>query len=142
MAEAMAALGGHFGYVHRVNDSEAKMGLETNTCSRYLTDGACRTLSIFSPQLQRGIPNLFWTTVLGKPCVEAIGRDLIDSCPVKRIKWVAEEIVLLQLSDSVHDSLEHEAEFEEIRALAKEHLGLKFFQPYCRKPDGHMISFG
>lgn len=131
----------HFGYVHRVNESEAKFGLETNSTSRYVPDGEFRTLTIFSPQLKRGIPNLFWITILGKPYVELIGREKIDSCPVKNVQWLTEHIVLLQLTDSVDDSFEKEAEFEYIRLKAKEHLGIRFFQPNCRQTGGVLVNF-
>lgn len=118
-----------FGFVHRVNEAEIELGQKTWTvCKGHFVGSKYHYLSIFTQHLKDGLPNLYWLTALGAPFIKAIGAKTIDSCPAFKKTWLKEDLVVIQLSGSIDDSINDELYFENLREDAKEHLGKHFFQ--------------
>ena len=86
-------------------------------------------ISIYTKELKLGLPNIYWCTIFGEDYIESIGRQKLSECPVHKIQWLSDNLVMLQLTESVNDSWEHEAEFENLRDKVKNYLGLNLFQP-------------
>ena len=129
ISAACASTGAVFGYVHRVNQAEVELGQKTWTVSKgHFVGSKYHYLSIFSQHLEKGLPNLYWLTALGAPYIEAMGASTIDSCPAYKKTWLREDLVVIQLSKSIDDSLNDESNFEILRERVKTHLGLYLFQ--------------
>jgi len=61
------------------------------------------TFSVATPSLRKGIPDLYWATVLGKPYVDLFGHERVISSPVFTTTSLRYGGVMLQLTESFND---------------------------------------
>ncbi|MFA7337856.1 MAG: hypothetical protein WC028_13800 [Candidatus Obscuribacterales bacterium] len=116
-----------FGYVHVPNNHEYLSGKAIGSYTRSKKDSFLG-LSIFPVHLNGGIPNVYWCTYLGHPYVSIIGKEAIDSCGAYEIEWLNDDLVRIQLTKSIMDSIDNEIEFEKFRSEVKDRLGYKVFR--------------
>lgn len=116
-----------FGYVHVSNNYEPLESKAIGSYTRSRKDSFWG-LSLFPIHLKGAIPNIYWCTYLGHPYVSMIGKEAIDSCGAYKIEWLNDDIVRIQLTESIMDSIDNEIEFEEFRAEVKGRLGYIVFR--------------
>ncbi len=136
--QAAAEIGAHFSYVHMANNLEKERDRESkiDTVSSCGINDKFPSVSIHTKHLKLGIPNLYWRTWLSREYIDAIGTEKLSNCPIHSVKWLHDDLVMLQLTEFIDDSLQHEEEFEKIRNAAKNFLGFEFFQP-ASWPEGY-----
>lgn len=78
-------------------------------------------------QPRRYLPDVFWLQVFGPPYVDLIGKERMLSCPGFRVEEVAENNVLIQLTENITDVEEHFGAFQELREAVKQYLGRDLF---------------
>jgi hypothetical protein len=125
-----------FAYVHRVNDYDVSQGyaLEAND-----KDLKIRVTMIHSWLIEKGLPNLFWATMLGLPFVEKIGRHKLSTCGAYETIWPTPDSVILKVSGSVNDCVDDAANFDKERTKLRNTLGLQNFQPdSCKGPEKYI----
>lgn len=132
LLEASApALSADLGLVHWVTEAETAKGVASETVS--FGNATLRTLKnlfVYTRVLRKYLPDIYWTTVFGKPYVDLFSRDRILSCPAHRVRELDNGSILLQLTPELTDTATEEAAFERIRQLARNHLGADaFFDP-------------
>ncbi len=67
-------------------------------------------------------PDLKWISIFGKPYIELFGRDQLLSAPCYKVHEFGENIIGLQLTESIFDDLSLE-----VRSAVKKHLGEEAF---------------
>ncbi|MFD1886473.1 hypothetical protein [Paenibacillus wenxiniae] len=67
-------------------------------------------------------PELNWISIFGKPYIELFGRDQLLSAPCYKVHEFGENIIGLQLTESICDDLSFE-----VRSAVKKHLGEEAF---------------
>ena len=89
-----------------------------------------RTCTFASPMLEKCLPDIYWTTVFGRPYVELFSRERLLSCPAHRIKELDSGVIIIQLTPELKDIAAEEAAFERVRQDARNHLNNDaFFDP-------------
>ena len=76
-------------------------------------------------QLRRGLPDLPWATVFGRPYVEMFGREKLLHTPGVEASEITGGSIYLQLSELPR--MEARGDFERAREAAKVHLGMDAF---------------
>jgi len=84
-------------------------------------------IMLVGDQPRRYLPDVFWLQVFGPPYVDLIGKERMLSCPGFRVEEVAENKVLIQLTENITDVEEHFGAFQELREAVKQHLGRDLF---------------
>ncbi|WP_155634030.1 hypothetical protein [Burkholderia cepacia] len=85
--------------------------------------------------LRHWLPDVFWATVFGPPYVKLFGKERLLSAPVSIAKELAEDVVYLQLTDSIGDVVVDPFALRERRDGVKRHLNIDAFFDEIRKYD-------
>jgi hypothetical protein len=72
--------------------------------------------------LKKCVPDIYWTTVFGRPYVELFSRERLLSCPAHRIKELDNGAIVIQLTPELKDIAAEEAAFERVRQDTRNHL--------------------
>ena len=87
-------------------------------------------LFVTTLNLSKCLPDIYWTTVFGRPYVELFSRERLLSCPAHRIKELDSGAIVIQLTPELKDIAAEEAAFERVRQDARNHLNNDaFFDP-------------
>jgi hypothetical protein len=119
-----------YGHVHLVTEADRGRSGPDDP----FVNGDEPNLFVTAEEIADSIPALFWTSVLGPPLVDRIGRDRVLGAPVARCSEPSEQTVVLQLTDRVEDLREDYAAFDAAREQAKHHLGAEHFFDPARPP--------
>lgn len=79
-------------------------------------------LFLATHHLKRYLPDLYWTTVFGRPYVELFSRERLLSCPAYWVKELENGSVIVQLTPELKDIVAEEASFERVRQEVRNHL--------------------
>ena len=127
---AAGAFSADFGFIHRITDTEMSRGLASETIGFLDTAHTERHLFVPSRTLWQFVPDIYWTTVFGKPYVDLFSRERLLSCPAHRVKELANGSIVVQLTPDLRDTATEEAAFERARQDARDHLDNDaFFDP-------------
>jgi hypothetical protein len=91
-------------------------------------DGTEGCLAVTTWDLRKGLPDLYWGTVFGKPYVELFGAQKLAQAPVARREELAPGIFYLQLTDDLNDVRAEPQLVEQVRTEAKRFLGIDAFK--------------
>lgn len=87
-------------------------------------------LGVSTFKLQKYLPDLYWGTIFGAPYVRLFGRNRILSAPAYRVCELSQEMIYVQLSESLSDLRTHYEDVEAVRRKVKQHLDSNaFFDP-------------
>jgi hypothetical protein len=78
-------------------------------------------------KLQRGLPTLFWLTVLGPPYVKLLGEARVSEAPVVSLEYLDADSLALQLTPSWTDFVTQYPLSDAIREGIKHYLGTTLF---------------
>ncbi|MFL9866737.1 hypothetical protein PQR67_21385 [Paraburkholderia fungorum] len=79
--------------------------------------------------LRHWLPDVFWGTVFGPPYVRLFGKDRLMSAPAAVVKELGEEMIYLQLTDKLADTIFNFDAVLASRLAVKAHLAVDaFFQ--------------
>jgi len=105
-----------FAFVDTVTESYRSFGMENGSVpygDRFM----------FSTHVIRHwLPDVFWGTVFGPPYVKLFGKDRLLTAPVAVAEEIADDMVYIQLTDSLSDVAKDPAAMQAHRAKVKEHL--------------------
>ena len=122
------AFSADLGVIHRVTEAETAKGLENGTVSfEDVTSRINKFLMLSTGCLERFLPDIYWTTVFGKPYIELFSRQRLLSCPAHRVKELENGSIVIQLTPTLQDTATDEAAFERVREAARNHLGADAF---------------
>jgi hypothetical protein len=93
----------------------------------------------FTRRLEKGLPTLYWRTLLGPSYVELFGRSTLVALPIHRVE-AAGESVWLQLTEET-PSEESWSDFKAVRDLTISHLGRNAFAPDATLIPASMRTF-
>ncbi len=133
--ELCAHVEADFASLQLVTERDVERGKANGTFSFNNVQHTSYSHFVFTFQLQKNIPDLYWGTVLGRPYVELFGRDRILSAPAAIVEELAENIFYLQLTDDIRDLETRFDEVEAVRQAIKEHLGSDAFFDETLGPD-------
>jgi hypothetical protein len=89
-----------------------------------------KNLYVVTLDLNKWLPDIYWTTVFGRPYVELFSRERLLSCPAYRVKELDNGSIVVQLTPELKDIAAEEAAFERVRQDARNHLDTDaFFNP-------------
>ncbi|MDR6413185.1 UNVERIFIED_ORG: hypothetical protein ABIC62_006613 [Burkholderia sp. 1595] len=77
--------------------------------------------------LRHWLPDIFWGTVFGPPYVKLFGKDQLLNAPVAVAEEIADDMVYIQLTDSLSDVAKDPVAMQARRAKVKEHLKVDAF---------------
>jgi hypothetical protein len=127
---ASRSLEADFACLHLLTPNEIQRGRERNFVSALDKRATKFDFGVYTQDLKKRLPDLFWLTVFGAPYVRLFGREKLLSAPASKVESVSDDIVLLQLSDSLTDVEQLPRELEDVRLRVKSHLGHNaFFEP-------------
>jgi hypothetical protein len=90
-------------------------------------DGTEGCLAVTTWDLRKGLPDLYWGTVFGRPYVELFGRERLSGVPAAVKVELAPALFYIQLTERLNDVIERPEVVDKARQAAKEHLGLDAF---------------
>ncbi|MDF3848005.1 hypothetical protein [Achromobacter denitrificans] len=95
---------------------------------------------VFTHTLSEKLPDILWSQIFGPAYVRLFGLDKLLSAPAYRVEQLADEVVYLQLSESLFDMHELYAEVDAVRQRVKEHLDDNiFFDPRNAKDHVYRV---
>jgi hypothetical protein len=122
LERSAAAFSADFGFIHRITETELPRGRAHGSISFLDTAKTEKHLYVASPMLKKCVPDIYWTTVFGRPYVELFSRERLLSCPAHRIKELDSGGIVIQLTPELKDIQAEEAAFERVRQDARNHL--------------------
>jgi hypothetical protein len=117
-----AAFSADFGFIHRITETEVSRGMANGSIGTVDTRTGEKLLFVATPLLSKCVPDIYWTTVFGRPYVELFSRDRLLSCPAYRVKELDNGSIVIQLTPELKDIAAEEAAFERARQDARNHL--------------------
>lgn len=127
---AAAAFSADLGFIHNVTDAEVSRGRANGSISFLDAAHTEKDLFLFTLLLNKCLPDIYWTTVFGRPYVELFSRERLLSCPAYRVKELDNGSIVVQLTPELKDIAAEEAAFERMRQGARSHLNTDaFFDP-------------
>jgi hypothetical protein len=125
-----AAFSADLGFIHMITEMETSRGLANGSIGFVNPSKNEKHLFIATPRLSKCLPDIYWTTVFGKPYVELFSRERLLSCPAYRVKELDNGSIVVQLTPELKDIAAEEAAFERVRQDARNHLNNDaFFDP-------------
>lgn len=106
---------------------EGEHGRRRGTSGYTRRDRPPTDFRISTQTLERGIPDLYWYTLLGKPYVEMFGMEHLLITPAAEVKQLSKDTVGIRLTNDVRDTEDRRDAFQAARLQAKQHLGLNAF---------------
>jgi hypothetical protein len=130
LQRSAAAFSADFGLIHTITEAETSRGRAHGSIGFLDTAKTEKHLYVASPMLKKCAPDIYWTTVFGRPYVELFSRERLLSCPAHRIKELDNGAIVIQLTPELKDMAGEEAAFERVRQDARNHLNNDvFFDP-------------
>lgn len=119
---AAATFSADLGFVHKITDAEVSRGRANDSIG--FLDAAHTDVHLFivTHHLNKFLPDIYWTTVFGKPYVQLFSRERLLSCPAYRVKELDNGSIVVQLTPELKDITAEEAAFERVRQEARNHL--------------------
>lgn len=97
-------------------------------CALHVDRAATRWfLSITARDIERRLPDVYWATAFGPRFVRQIGLEKLLGAPVYSVQPLAEELVLLQLTERLSDVVLEREKFVAARERVKDYLGSELF---------------
>jgi hypothetical protein len=125
-----AAFSADFGLIHTVIEADTSRGREHGSVSFLDMAKTEKSLYVASPMLKKCVPDIYWTTVFGRPYVKLFSRERLLSCPAHRTKELDSGAIVIQLTPELKDIAVEQAAFERVRQDARNHLNNDaFFDP-------------
>jgi hypothetical protein len=118
-----------YGYVHFLSTLEKEYLFHANYDSYENYNSGVVTHS-----LRKGLPELGWITLFGKPYSKLIGIELLSSSPVYKVEIWESGIVCVQLTPEFPDTAEAYSEFGKVRQGAMSYLGSHYFMSPAHCP--------
>lgn len=119
-----------FGFIHRITEAEVSRGRVNESIGFLDTARTEKHLFLVTHLLNKCLPDIYWTTVFGKPYVELFSRERLLSCPAYSVKELDNGSIVIQLTPELKDIAAEEAAFERVRQDARNHLDNDvFFDP-------------
>lgn len=84
-------------------------------------------IMVYTHTLSRALPDVLWSQIFGPAYVRLFGLERLLTAPAYRVEQLGDEVVYLQLSESLFDVHERYAEVDAVRQRVKEHLGDNIF---------------
>lgn len=109
-------------------------GFESEFAYMHLVPGN-QELNITTYELRKGIPDLYWLTLFGKPYVTLFGRERILSSPRAIISEPAPDLFGIQLSEDIREVATNSDELFETAQQIKHHLNNNAFFESELGPD-------
>jgi hypothetical protein len=122
LERSAAVFSADFGFIHRITETEMPRGQANGSISFLDTAHTEKNLFVATRTLNQCVPDIFWTTVFGRPYVELFSRERLLSCPAHRIKELESGAIVIQLTPELKDIDAEEAAFERVRQEARNHL--------------------
>jgi hypothetical protein len=122
LERSAAAFSADFGFIHRITEMEISRGLANGSIGFLDTAKTEKDLFVATRTLSKCVPDIYWTTVFGRPYVELFSRERLLSCPAHRIKELDNGSIVVQLTPELKDIAAEEAAFERVRQDARNHL--------------------
>ncbi|MEI9898869.1 MAG: hypothetical protein WDN31_00685 [Hyphomicrobium sp.] len=124
-----------FGFIHKITDAEVSKGRANGSIS--FLDSAHREkhLHLVTRDLEKNLPDIYWTTVFGRPYVDFFSRERLLSCPAYRVKELENSSIVVQLTPELKDMVAEEQSFERARQEARNHLDKDAFFDPAKGPD-------
>ena len=119
---AASTFSADFGFIHRITDAETSKGRANDSIAYLDAAHTEKHLFVSTRQLKKWLPDIYWTTVFGKPYVELFSRERLLSCPAHRVKELDDGSIVVQLTPELKDIAAEEAAFERARQEARNHL--------------------
>jgi hypothetical protein len=116
------AFSADFGFIHSITATEMPRGTANGSIAFLDTAGTETNLFVATPILSKCVPDVYWTTVFGRPYVELFSRERLLSCPAHRTKELDDGSIVVQLTPELKDIAAEEAAFERARQDARNHL--------------------
>jgi hypothetical protein len=127
---AASAFSADFGFIHSITEAEIPRGLANESINFLDTAHTEKNLYVVTLDLNKWLPDIYWTTVFGRPYVELFSRERLLSCPAYRVKELDNGSIVVQLTPELKDIAAEEAAFERVRQDARNHLDTDaFFNP-------------
>jgi hypothetical protein len=125
-----SAFSADFGFIHSITEAEIPRGLANESINFLDTAHTEKNLYVVTLDLNKWLPDIYWTTVFGRPYVELFSRERLLSCPAYRVKELDNGSIVVQLTPELKDIAAEEAAFERVRQDARNHLYTDaFFKP-------------
>ena len=122
LERSAAAFSADFGFIHRITEMEISRGLANGSIGFLDTAKTEKDLFVATRTLSKCVPDIYRTTVFGRPYVELFSRERLLSCPAHRIKELDNGSIVVQLTPELKDIAAEEAAFERVRQDARNHL--------------------
>ena len=130
LERSAAAFSADFGFIHRITETEIPRGTANGSIDFLDAAKTEKDLFVGTRTLSKCMPDIFWTTVFGRPYVELFSRERLLSCPAHRTKELDNGSIVVQLTPELKDMAAEEAAFERVRQDARNHLNNDaFFDP-------------
>lgn len=121
LKQASQKFNGHYGYYDCIVPEYREISI---------VNGTHGDIFVTSLELQKKLPDIFWSQVFGAPYVRLFGLEKLLSTPAFKVEQLGPEMVYIQLSESLFDMSEQYAEVDAVRQRVKAHLDDNiFFKP-------------
>lgn len=94
---------------------------------------------ITTHQLIKYLYNIDWIMIFGAPYIAHFGRKKLMSAPAYKVEEVAENQIMIQLSENYMDYVDHYEDVCKVREAVKRHLGTESFYDPKKGVDGSYI---
>ena len=116
-----------FAQLHLLTKLDVATDIESGTVQALDRSGEKWSLSVTTHNLLKGIPDLYWTNIFGRPYVDLFGLERLCSVPAAVVDQVTAEHIYVQLTADIVDVKVDLLEFSKRRSLAKLHLNCNAF---------------
>ncbi|MCE1244335.1 hypothetical protein [Oryzomicrobium sp.] len=80
--------------------------------------------------LRKWLPDIFWGQIFGRPYIDLFGMEKLLSCPAYKVEMISDDLVYMQITESIFDAAEDYSYFDAKRNEAKMFLDDNiFFDP-------------
>jgi len=111
LQRSAAAFSADLGLIHTITEAETSRGRAHGSISFLDAAETEKYLHVAGLMLKKCLPDIYWTTVFGKPYVELFSRERLLSCPAHRIKELDSGAIVVQLTPDLKDVEAEEAAF-------------------------------
>ena len=132
---AAAAFSADLGFIHSITDAEVSRGRANGSIGFVNAAHTEKNLYLVTHHLSKFLPDIYWTTVFGRPYVQLFSRERLLSCPAYRVKELDNGSIVVQLTPELKDIAAEEAAFERVRQEARNHLNNDAFFDLAKGPD-------
>jgi len=135
LESAAAAFSADLGFIHNITDAEVSRGRANGSIGFVDAAHTEKHLLLVTHHLSKCLPDIYWTTVFGKPYVQLFSRKRLLSCPAHRVRELDDGSIVIQLTPELRDTVAEEAAFERVRQDARDHLNNDAFFDLTKGPD-------